>query len=222
MCSSGCVGYMPILADFTAALPTVTNHLTCRTRSGLSAPQSWMQGAPKKKFEKGQFERRARMEPDKLEALLFQFFEREVHSTLLQRFHGQSPSAAIRQRISISSCMPACVTMKQMRKSCLAGTVDTAEACGADGPACCIFEGGLAKDCQTEQIWTPCSAVGAAEPVQDQHSCRRAVICVLMRPHTFAVRDVDGSIYTGFHIILSTQSQMTVEQRKLQQEIGSS
>ena len=50
----------------------------------LSAPQLWMQGAPKKKFEKGQFERRARMEPDKLEALLFQLFEREVYLTLSQ------------------------------------------------------------------------------------------------------------------------------------------
>ena len=33
---------------------------------------------PKKKFERGQFERRARMERDALESLLFRLFERQV------------------------------------------------------------------------------------------------------------------------------------------------
>ena len=33
---------------------------------------------PKKKFERGQFERRARMDKDPLESLLFRLFERQV------------------------------------------------------------------------------------------------------------------------------------------------
>ena len=90
------------------------------------------------------------MEPDKLEALLFQLFEREVHLTLSQGCHGHCSSAGVGQRFSISSCMPACLTLRQICKSLLAGAVDTAEACGADRPASCISEGDLAKDCQVE------------------------------------------------------------------------
>ena len=89
MCSSG---YLRLIYAKIGRLHCCTtiiaNHLAYVTRSGLSAPQLRMQAAPKKKFEKGQFERRARMEPDKLEALLFQFFEREVHLTLSHCCHG--------------------------------------------------------------------------------------------------------------------------------------
>ena len=39
------------------------------------------------------------MDPDKLEALLFQLFEREVHLTLSRGCHGHYLSAAIGQKI---------------------------------------------------------------------------------------------------------------------------
>lgn len=39
------------------------------------------QESTRKKFEKGQFERRARMEKDDLENLLFRLFERQVGSS---------------------------------------------------------------------------------------------------------------------------------------------
>jgi hypothetical protein len=40
-----------------------------------------LQESTRKRFEKGQFERRARMEKDDLENLLFRLFERQVCST---------------------------------------------------------------------------------------------------------------------------------------------
>lgn len=41
-----------------------------------------LQESTRKRFEKGQFERRARMEKDDLENLLFRLFERQVCSHL--------------------------------------------------------------------------------------------------------------------------------------------
>ena len=138
---------MPKLADVTAAPPLMQNQAACVAEPGLSALQLQMQAAPKKRFEKGQFERRARMEPDKLEALLFQLFEREVHGTLSECCRVHSSSAAICRDVHqlLFACMSS--QMRQILTSHLAGAVDTTKACGADRSACCFSEGDLAKDC---------------------------------------------------------------------------
>ena len=49
-----------------------------RVIDGCSCPPLRQGEQPKKKFERGQFERRARMDKDPLESLLFRLFERQV------------------------------------------------------------------------------------------------------------------------------------------------
>ena len=83
-----------------APLSTAPLHRTgCRFQHALSVLFT-VQAAFKKKFEKGQFERRARMEADRLESLLFQLFEREVQSLLCARMsfrhdHLHAPLAGV-------------------------------------------------------------------------------------------------------------------------------
>ncbi len=63
-----------------------------------------LQESTRKRFEKGQFERRARMEKDDLENLLFRLFERQVRShcyacNCLQCFF-------VKERTHVSWCRP--------------------------------------------------------------------------------------------------------------------
>jgi len=92
-------------------------------------------------------------------------YVRDVLATQLpQRSRVYSPSL-----LNSGAFSPAVVTLMKCYWIA-AGSLDSSEVGGANRPACCIPERDLAKDCHTEQIWTACSVVGAAEPVQDQRS----------------------------------------------------
>ena len=66
-----------------------------------------------------------------------------------------------------------CPILAKSLPTCDAGEMDSAETGGADRSACCVLEGGSAKDCQAEQVGCACAVVGAAEPIQDP--CYRSV-----------------------------------------------
>ena len=145
----------------------------CAELCGWSTALISVQAAPKKKFEKGQFERRARMEADRLESLLFQLFEREVQIPLTTTISSlQKPMCSLAASVLCLStlCLRPFLAGQMMLVTIAAGAVDLAEAGGADRSACCLPEGNTPKDRQAEQVWPACTAVGAAEPIQDPYS----------------------------------------------------